>query len=117
MNNLKKDHGTPSFVRLRGEVAECGEGIAKLFSSHFGSVYSTVSALEDLLQADCSDQLIASSVLSEELLGLISGLDSNAKADPDAVPETDLKNCASSLSEPLCKISNLALSQGHLPAS
>ena len=117
----RKSHScVPQTMSFRDHSDSTGDGICKLFSEYFGSVYDKCSTTSSHIYNVNfkNDSIISEIVITvKEILTKIKSLDINKGAGPDSIPPFFIKACAEELTYPLCIIYNKSLKTGIFPTT
>jgi hypothetical protein len=109
--------GIADFLQLDDEIAEDKENAAKLFSKHFSSTLnSNAHDTQDIETASNSIGSWKSHIIDlHEVCEKLSKINVKLSAGPDKLPSSLFKNCATSLTFPLCHIYNKSLRTSKFP--
>ncbi|KAG7294932.1 hypothetical protein JYU34_022680, partial [Plutella xylostella] len=112
----------PLPMMFDGNSATSYSEACQLFSDYFKSVYDDTNLNCDLrIDNDNADLGSSSNLLSkiilttDEVLKILSGLDTSKGAGPDGIPSCFVKSCSKELVLPLTIIFNKSLSSGIFP--
>ena len=116
IRNFTKSATIPPTVHLDATSANSDITRANLFNQYFYSVFTPSSTVPVPTIATSYISEINTLVFNEdEVYSALSQLDPNKATGIDTISPRVLKDCASSLTRPLCHLFNLSLSTGVIP--
>lgn len=116
LNNTRKIKSFPSELHYGNVQASSADSISNLFADYFASVYesnTTPCLLERTYSSNC---FTINSVSRQQISNVLESIDARKGPGPDGIPSVFLKNCSSSLVEPLYLLFNKSLSFGIFPS-
>lgn len=107
----------PVFLEFEGHKSTCDKDICDIFAIFLGSVYDD-SQISTNVNCDTN---FGTSVIFTPFLNVFDvqkaacNVKESFSAGPDNIPSCIIRNCATSLSTPLCYLFNLSLSESTFP--
>ena len=102
-------------MSFNNESSEVTSIICKWFESYFKSVYTETTANPLIFMSTPIVEISSINVTDSDVELTLLSLESNVKLSPDGIASIVLKNCAMSLSSPLCLLFNKSLLLGQFP--
>ena len=107
----------PNFLRDKQKIVTDRTSRANMMNSFFHSVFTPKNNKHIDLQDSYSGQPLSDIVLSvSDVQEVLTNLDPNKACGPDNIPGRLLKITAAAISPSLCRLFNMSLSQGSVPA-
>ena len=88
---------------------------AGLFNQYFHSVVTPPTIFDHIIPPLHPDQISSLTFPEDDVYHILRQLDPNKATGMDKISPKVLKNCALSLTRPLCHLFNLSLSKGIIP--
>lgn len=123
VNDKRKQSGLPCSMFLGTQAANTQQESCDLFAEHFADAFQLVPSDDELIRVALRN--VPTNVISlnftyfteEDVLNAIKKLKPSTSAGPDGIPPIVLKQCASSLCQPLLMICNKSVELGRFPES
>lgn len=119
LSNKRKHKCTPLNMKFQDELLDNGNTIVEGFAEFFKKAYASDvddGAFAELLRGDIVNSVLnINFVTDEDILRSIKKLKSNMTMGPDNIPALLIRDCASTLVEPLKIIFNLIISTSTIP--
>ena len=105
----------PPTVHLDDTIASSNASQADLFNQYFHSVFTPPTISDHIIPPLHPDQISSLTFTEDDIYYILCQLDPNKATGIDKISPKVLKNCAFSLTRPLCHLFNLSLSKGVIP--
>ena len=105
----------PPTVHLDDTIASSDASQAGLFNQYFHSVFTPPTISDHIIPPLHPDQISSLTFTEDDVYYILCQLDPNKATGMDKISPKVLKNCALSLTRPLCHLFNLSLSKGIIP--
>lgn len=118
VNNLSKNNGIPDSMYLREKKGNNTKDVCELFSYHFESVYtlpSTNQTYNPTTQLPAHAPYDLKDIALTDIDNALSKMVNKSSVGPDKIPSIFLKNCSSSILQPLRILFCQSLNQGCMP--
>ena len=115
IRSYTKSGTIPPTVHLDDTTASSDASRASLFNRYFHSVFTAPTSSEQTIPSLHPDQVNSLTFTEDEVYYVLCQLDPNKATGIDKISPKVLKNCAFSLTRPLCHLFNLSLSTGSIP--
>ncbi|XP_065893973.1 uncharacterized protein [Dysidea avara] len=115
IRSYTKSGTIPPTVHLDDTTASSDASRASLFNRYFHSVFTAPTSSEQTIPSLHPDQINSLTFTEDEVYYVLCQLDPNKATGIDKISPKVLKNCAFSLTRPLCHLFNLSLSTGSIP--